>query len=100
MDHYDNSLPRTGYGGHDLFGVGPTVELAPGNGNGQAPLPADGNGANGRHDEADEPQRSLFSWAEFMAAEPVRPKARKSKPQPASMSMFEWEAELEQARLR
>ena len=38
-----------------------------------------GNGAsgNGHHDEAPEPQRTLFSWAEFMAEEPVKPKGRK-----------------------
>ncbi len=40
--HHANSLPRTGYGGHDdLFGIGPTVELTPVNGNG-----------NGHHVEA------------------------------------------------
>ena len=91
------SLPRAGHGvepeaipvngngtnghhanGHDdLFG--PTVELVP---------------ANGHHYEAEEPQRSLFSWAEFMA-EPVNPKRRNGKPQPASMSMFEWAMEQE-----
>ena len=31
-----------------------------------------------------------------MAEEPVKPKRRNGKPQPASMSMFEWAAELEQ----
>ena len=86
--------------GHDdLFGIGPAVELAPangqhangnGNGNGHAPVPA-----NGHHDdEAEEPQQSLFSWAEFMA-EPVRPKRKNGKPQPASLSMFEWALEQE-----
>ena len=49
-------------------------------------------------DEADEPQRSLFSWAEFIAEEPVKSKGRKSKPQPATLSMFEWALTLEQAR--
>ena len=74
--------------GHDdLFG--PTVELAtwsdvehcPSNGNGHAPAPV--NGANGHHDdsEAEEPQQSLFSWAEFMT-EPVKPK-RKQREAPA-----------------
>ena len=61
------SLPRTGYGG---------------------------NGVNGHHDEPGEPRQSTFSWAEFMA-EPVRPKRRNGKPQPASMSMFEWAMEQE-----
>ena len=83
--------------GHDA--IGPTVELVPangrhanGNGNGNAPAPVNGNGngTNGHHeDEALEAQQSLFSWAEFMAEEPVKPK-RKSKPQPATLSMFEW----------
>ncbi len=73
-------------GHHDLFG--PVVEPA------QAPV--NGNGANGYHhdDEAEEPQQSLFSWAEFMA-EPVKPKRRNGKPQPASLSMFEWALEQE-----
>ena len=76
--------------GHDdLFG--PMVELAP------VPVNGNGNGANGHHqddDEADEPQQSLFSWAEFMA-EPVKPKRKNGKPQPASLSMFEWALEQE-----
>ena len=76
----------------DLFGIGPMVELVPVNGH----APAKGNG-NGHHEEADEPQRSLFSWAEFMA-EPVKPKGRKSKPRPASISMFEWALEQERER--
>ena len=87
--------------GHDdLFG--PTVELVPStahtsNGNGHAPVQVNGNGANGHHDEEPEPQRSLFSWAEFMA-EPVKPKRRNGKPQPASMSMFEWAMEQEREK--
>ncbi|MDE2860921.1 MAG: hypothetical protein OXL35_05445 [Chloroflexota bacterium] len=89
--------------GSDIFG--PTVELAPvdghhANGNGHAPVPVNGNGANGHHDdgEADGPQQSLFSWAEFMAEEPVKPNRKNGKPQPASMSMFEWALELEKER--
>ena len=73
--------------GSDIFG--PTVELAP--------VPVNGNGTNGYHDhddEAEEPQQSLFSWAEFMA-EPVKPKRKNGKPQPASLSMFEWALEQE-----
>ncbi len=106
--------------GHDDV-FGPMVELVPGtahatNGNGHAPVPvnghngnghaANGNGANGHHslprtgygDEAEEPQRSLFSWAEFMDEEPVKPKGRNGKPQPASMSMFEWAMEQEREK--
>jgi len=79
-------------GHNDLFGVGPAVE--------PARVPLNGNGANGHHDdgEADGPQQSLFSWAEFMAEEPVKPNRKNGKPQPASMSMFEWALELEKER--
>ena len=49
-------------------------------------------------EEAPEPQQSLFSWAEFMAEEPVKPKGRSRKPQPAAMSLFEWALEMEQER--
>ena len=51
--------------GHETIGIGPTVELVL---------------ANGHHDEAPERQQSLFSWAEFMAEEPVKPKGRGRKP--------------------
>ena len=97
-----------GNGHHDDV-FGPTVELVPangrhanGNGNGHAPAPvnghANGNGTNGHHeDEALEAQQTLFSWAEFMAEEPVKPK-RNGKPQPATLSMFEWAMTLEQER--
>ena len=83
-------------------GIGPTVELALGNGhhpngNGHAPAPVNGNG-NGHHDEAPEPQQSLFSWAEFMAEELVKPKGQGRKPQPAATSLFEWALEMEQER--
>ena len=90
--------------GKHADGIGPTVELVPvnghanGNGNGHAPAPVNGNGSNGHHDEATEPQQSLFSWAEFMAEEPVKPRGRKSKPQPATLSMFEWAMSMEQER--
>ena len=81
-----NGHGTNGNGYEDPYG--PTVELAPVN----------GNGTNGHHDdEAREPQQSLFSWAEFMA-EPARPKGRRKKPQPASLSMFEWAMELERER--
>ncbi len=87
--------------GSDIFG--PTVELVPGNeyapanGNGHAPALVNGNGANGHLDEEPEAQQSLFSWAEFMAEEPVKPK-RNGKPQPASLSMFEWAMEQEREK--
>ena len=96
--------------GHHADDIGPTVELVPvnaqhANGNGHAPPPvnaqhANGNGhapppvnGNGHHDEAPEPQQSLFSWAEFMAEEPVKPKGRKT--QASSLSLFEWAVEQE-----
>ena len=87
------AVSGNGANGHDdLFGVRPTVELVPASGH----APVNGNGANGRrHEEDEEPQRSLFSWTEFMAEEPVKPKRRGRKPQPATISMFEWAMEQE-----
>ena len=42
-----------------------------------------------------EPQQSLFSWAEFMAGEAVKPK-RRNGPDPSPYpSMFEWAVERE-----
>ena len=85
--------------GHHADGIGPTVELVldtghvSANGNGHAAVPV-----NGHHDEAPEPQQSLFSWAEFMAEEPVKPKGRGRKAQPASTSLFEWALNMEQER--
>ena len=98
-DTNGNGHHANGY--DDLFGPTIELELVNGNGdngNGHSTVPVNGNGANGRHDnEADEQQQSLFSWAEFMA-EPVKPKRRRRKTQPASMSMFEWAMELEQEK--
>ena len=74
-----------GSGHHVGLDIGPTVEL----------VPANGLQANGHDEEADEPQQSLFSRAEFMAEEPVKPKGRGSKPQAATLSMFEWAVERE-----
>ncbi len=97
-----NGNGTNGNGHHDLFGVGPTVELVPANRNtpvnenGHAPVPVNGSGANGRHEETEETQQTLFSWAEFMAEESVKPKGRSRKPQPATLSMFEWALTLEQ----
>ena len=80
---------------HDAIGIGPTVELVPVNGR-----HANGNGnGNGHHDdEAPEPQQSLFSWAEFMAEEPVKPRGRSRKAQPATASLFDWALNLEHER--
>ena len=103
-----------GNGHHDAIGIGPTVELVPVNGrhanvngNGQKAVPVNslprtgygGNGANGHHeDEALEPQQTLFSWAEFMAEEPVKANGRKRKAQTETLSMFEWAMSMEQER--
>ena len=46
-------------------------------------------------DDAPEPQRTLFSWAEFMAEEPAKPPRRNPRPAPASISLFEWALEQE-----
>ena len=72
-----------GNGHSDAIGIGPTVELVLGNGhhasgNSRPPAPMNGNG-NGHQDEAPEPRQTLFSWAEFMAEEPVKPKGRSRK---------------------
>ena len=72
--------------------IGPTVEPILGNGH-----HASGSGSS-HHKETPEPQQSLFSWAEFMAEEPVRPKGRRRKPKAAAVSLFEWAMELEQER--
>ncbi len=89
------AIAVNGNGHHDPFGIGPTVELVLANGH--VGGNGNGHGINGSHEEAEAPQQSLFSWAEFMA-EPAKPKRRKRKPQPASISMFEWAMELEQER--
>ena len=90
----------SGNGNGHHQGIGPTVELILGtgqrtNGNGHAPVPVNGNS---RNDEAPEPQQSLFSWAEFMAEEPVKPRRRGRKTKPATTSLFEWALTLEQER--
>ena len=54
-----------------------------------------GAGMDERRDGAKEPQRRLFSWAEFMAEEPVKPKRRRVEAEPASISLFEWALERE-----
>ena len=83
-----NGHHANGNGHHEA--IGPTVELVPVNGR-----HANGNG-NGHHEEAPEPHQSLFSWAEFMAEEPVKPRGRKT--QAPSLSLFEWALTLEQER--
>ena len=48
-------------------------------------------------DEPDEPQRSLFSWAEFLAGEPdetERPRGRRRHEAP-TLSLFQWALDQE-----
>ena len=75
-----NGNGANGNGHHDSIVIDPTVELVVG---------------NGHHEEAPEPQQSLFSWAEFMVDEPVKAKGRGRKSQPAAASLFEWALEGE-----
>ena len=91
-----------GNGHHNATGIEQTVELVlenghhtNGHGNGHADVPINGNGANDHHDDAPEPQKALFSWAEFIAEEPVKPKGRSRKLHPASASLFEWALRIE-----
>ena len=86
--------------GHHADGIGPTVDLVldighHANGNGHAAVEVNGNGHS---DETPEPQQTRFSWAEFMAEEPVKPRGRGRKPQPAATSLFEWALTVEQER--
>ena len=52
-------------------------------------------GADEPRDDAGEPQRSLFSWAEFMAGEPEQPQRRRRDKAP-TLSLFERALEREQ----
>ncbi len=61
-------------------------------GNGHTAVPVGGNAGD---DDTPERQRSLFSWAEFMAEEPAKPGRRSRRPAPASISLFEWALERE-----
>ncbi len=69
----------------------PVVVEVHANGNGRTAVPVGGEA----EDETPERQRSLFSWAEFMAEEPAEPKRRSRRPAPASISLFEWALEQE-----
>ena len=56
------------------------------------------NGHASEPQEAPETQWSLFSWAEFMAEEPVEPQGRSRKAKPSSLSLFEWALASERER--
>ena len=75
-----NGHHSNGNGSGDVIKT--TVELVLGNGHRDEPVPAEG-------------QQSLFSWAEFLAEEPVKSKGNSRKPQPAAASLFEWALEKE-----
>ncbi len=92
-----NGNGKNANGHHVTDDIGPLVDLLPANRH--TPANRNGSSGNGHHDsKAPEPQQSLFSWAEFLVQEPVGSRGRKSKPQPASLSMFEWAMTLEQER--
>ena len=51
-------------------------------------------GADAGRDDAPEPQRTLFSWAEFMAEDQVEPRRRRRDEAP-TLSLFEWALDRE-----
>ena len=51
-------------------------------------------GADAGRDDAPEPQRTLFSWAEFMAEDQVAPRRRRRDEAP-TLSLFEWALDRE-----
>ena len=76
------------------------LEAAAANANGQGPRvgrpTVDGNRHHAEDEAtATESQRTLFSWSEFMAEEPVKPKGRASNTHP-SLSLFEWAVAIKQ----
>ena len=87
-----NGNGANGNGHYDATDIGPVAELVPANGHHE-----NGNG-NGHQEEPAEGQQSLFSWAEFLTEEPVKPKGRNGKAKPAAASLFEWALHAEQER--
>ena len=47
-------------------------------------------------DDGRERQRTLFSWAEFMAGEPDEPPKPRRRDEAPTLSLFEWALEQEQ----
>ena len=80
--------------GHAPKGIGPSVELVPGNvrppNRNCQMVPVERGG------ETIEPKQSLLSWAESMAEEPSKSNGRSRKPVPASASLFEWALSFEE----
>ena len=97
VDVEPEAVEVNGNGHHAANGIEPSVELVLGNGHAAIPVNGTGSG-NGHYDEAPEPQQSLFSWAEFMAEEPAKPKSRSRKAKPAPPSLFDWALTLEKER--
>ncbi len=61
----------------------------------------DGTSVAVANDEAPEPQRSLFSWAEFLAdapEKPLLPRGRRRNEAP-TLSLFEWARDRERERV-
>ena len=54
-----------------------------------------GAGADDLLDDDDAPQRTLFSWAEFMAGEQDEPPKRQRRAEAPTLSLFEWALERE-----
>ena len=52
--------------------------------------------ADDRREDVGERQRSLVSWAEFMAGEPDEPEPRRRRDEAPTLSLFEWALEREQ----
>ncbi len=54
-------------------------------------------GSQHSRDDRSEPQRSLFSWEQFMTDGATEPPRRRGGARPASLSLFEWALERERA---
>ncbi len=63
----------------------------------RVPVEAVGVDKGDRRDDASEPQRTLFSWAEFMAEKPAEP-ARRQRKQTEPLPLFELALSLERDR--
>ena len=55
-------------------------------------------GATNDHAEVEEPEQSVLTWAELFAEEPGKRNRRRKRPQPASLSLFEWAVNAEEER--
>ncbi|MDE2695310.1 MAG: hypothetical protein OXH97_02175, partial [Chloroflexota bacterium] len=62
----------------------------------EADAVAVGAAADRGREDARQPQRTLFSWAEFMAGEQDEPPKRRRRYEAPTLSLFEWALEREQ----